>query len=340
MIAAIRSRTDRPFQVNVFCHRPAIADAAREAAWLERLRPEFARFDAAPPMRLTEVYQSFLTDDAKLAVLLAERPQWSASILGCLLLNGSQPFARPALCCSPRRRIWPKQRRRLRRASTPWSRKVTRQGGTAVCSTPRAGRPIRDDCPDAAAGKATRHSRDRGRRDHGRRGIAAVLTLGAVAAQLGTAFVACPESSADAGYRTALLSPAAEHTVMMAAISGRPARCLANRFTALGANVEPVAIPDYPIAYDAGKSLHAAAKAKGEFGYGARWAGEGVAVGTGGYRLRNWWFDCVTSWNRRTQNEGGGQRRPPAHVRIRPRGRSIGQTSQMDRRRMTDADYE
>src|ERR1700733_8286472 len=74
IIAAVRSRTDRPFNVNVFCHRPATADGAREAEWLARLRPEFARFGAIPPARLTEIYQSFLTDDAKLAVLLAERP--------------------------------------------------------------------------------------------------------------------------------------------------------------------------------------------------------------------------------------------------------------------------
>ena len=61
-------------------------------------------------------------------------------------------------------------------------------------------------------------------------GIAASLMLGAAAAQLGTAFIACPESSADAGYRAALVGPAAEHTVMTRAISGRPARCLANCF--------------------------------------------------------------------------------------------------------------
>src|SRR5205823_8589844 len=36
--------------------------------------PEFAGFGAAPPARLTEIYRTFLTDDAKLAVLLAERP--------------------------------------------------------------------------------------------------------------------------------------------------------------------------------------------------------------------------------------------------------------------------
>ena len=65
---------------------------------------------------------------------------------------------------------------------------------------------------------------------------------------------------------------------MTAAISGRPARCLANRFTALGGGVEREAIPDYPIAYDAGKALHTAAKAAGEFGYGAQWAGQGAPL--------------------------------------------------------------
>jgi nitronate monooxygenase len=109
-------------------------------------------------------------------------------------------------------------------------------------------------------------------------GISASLALGAVAAQLGTAFIASPESSADADYRAALFGPAAEHTVMTAAISGRPARCLANRFTAIGATVERRAIPDYPIAYDAGKSLHAAAKAKGDFCYGAQCAGQGAPL--------------------------------------------------------------
>ena len=36
--------------------------------------------------------------------------------------------------------------------------------------------------------------------------------------------------------------------------------------------------PDYPIAYDAGKALNAAAKAKGEPGFGAQWAGQGAAL--------------------------------------------------------------
>lgn len=109
-------------------------------------------------------------------------------------------------------------------------------------------------------------------------GIAAALRLGAGAAQLGTAFIATDESAADAGYRAALFSTAAHHTVVTRAISGRPARCLANRFTAWGADVPAAEIPAYPIAYDAGKALNAAAKAAGEFGYGAQWAGQGAPL--------------------------------------------------------------
>ncbi|HVJ93276.1 MAG TPA: hypothetical protein VM580_25920, partial [Labilithrix sp.] len=71
---------------------------------------------------------------------------------------------------------------------------------------------------------------------------------------------------------------AAEHTVMTRAISGRPARCLANWFTALGKNVPERAVPEYPIAYDAGKALHAAARKHGEFGFGAWWAGQGAPL--------------------------------------------------------------
>ena len=109
-------------------------------------------------------------------------------------------------------------------------------------------------------------------------GIAAVLRLGASAAQLGTAFIACPESQADAGYRAALASDAANHTVITRAVSGRPARCLANRCTALGQKSIARERPDYPIAYDAGKSLNAAAKRAGESGFGAQWAGQGAPL--------------------------------------------------------------
>src|SRR3546814_19484689 len=59
MIHATRALTSRAFNVNVFCHRPAHADAAREAAWLAHLQPLFAEFEARPPASLREIYTSF-----------------------------------------------------------------------------------------------------------------------------------------------------------------------------------------------------------------------------------------------------------------------------------------
>jgi nitronate monooxygenase len=65
---------------------------------------------------------------------------------------------------------------------------------------------------------------------------------------------------------------------MTALISGRPARALRNRFTALAGHVADRRPPDYPIAYDAGKALNSAAKARGEHGFGAQWAGQGAPL--------------------------------------------------------------
>src|ERR1700734_2568969 len=63
MIAEARERTSRSLNVNVFCHRPPKADPDVESAWVERLRPEFERFGARPPVALRELYSSFVEDD-------------------------------------------------------------------------------------------------------------------------------------------------------------------------------------------------------------------------------------------------------------------------------------
>jgi nitronate monooxygenase len=74
------------------------------------------------------------------------------------------------------------------------------------------------------------------------------------------------------------MSEAARHTVMADAISGRPARCLPNHFTRWGEANAALPRPGYPMVYDAGKALIAAAKAQGEWGYGAQWAGQGAPL--------------------------------------------------------------
>ena len=61
-------------------------------------------------------------------------------------------------------------------------------------------------------------------------------------------------------------------------VSGRPARCLSNRFTGLIDCADIPSVPDYPIAYDAGKAPNKAARNGGESGFGAYWAGQGAPL--------------------------------------------------------------
>jgi nitronate monooxygenase len=61
-------------------------------------------------------------------------------------------------------------------------------------------------------------------------GIAAVMALGAQAAQLGTAFIPCPESGAPQAHKDALLAAREDDTRITEKFTGKPARGLANRF--------------------------------------------------------------------------------------------------------------
>lgn len=279
MIAEIRARTSRPFNVNVFAHRPARADVDRETAWIEQLRPRFDELRATPPQRLEEIYTSFAVDDAMLAMLIETRPAIvslhfglaHSSRLGVLRDAGIVLLASVTSI------------REARQAVAAGVHAVVAQGYEAG-----GHRGIFD--PDATDDRLGTMALTRilaaeigipiiaagGIMDGA--GINAALSLGAAATQLGTAYIGTGESLADDGYRAALFSEAAYHTMMTRAISGRPARALANRFTALGEALDSAAIPDYPIAYDLGKALHSAGKAAGEFGYGAQWAGQGAPL--------------------------------------------------------------
>jgi nitronate monooxygenase len=62
------------------------------------------------------------------------------------------------------------------------------------------------------------------------RGIAAALALGAAGAQLGTAFIACPESAAPDSYKRSLADSDASATTVTDAFTGRPARGLRTPF--------------------------------------------------------------------------------------------------------------
>ncbi len=48
--------TPLPFNVNLFCHQKPTPDPSLEAAWLETLRPHFARYGVNPPSVLEPAY--------------------------------------------------------------------------------------------------------------------------------------------------------------------------------------------------------------------------------------------------------------------------------------------
>jgi nitronate monooxygenase len=106
---------------------------------------------------------------------------------------------------------------------------------------------------------------------HGR-DVAAVLVAGARAAQLGTAFLACPESGAHPVHKAALTDPAYRSTAVTRAFSGRPARALVNRFVTEHTAVAP---PAYPHVHYLTKELRAAAAAAGDPHGMSLWAGQG-----------------------------------------------------------------
>jgi len=278
LIQLTRTLTYRAFGVNLFCHQPAIADAARETEWRRWLAPEFARFSAQPPDVLREIYTSFVVARDMLDMLVHERPAVVSFHFGLPSSEVITMLKRSniVLMATATSLV---EARQIERAGIDIvvAQGVEAGGHRGVFDTQAIDQELatlvltRDlvkDChlPVIAAGGIMDGA-----------GIAAALASGACAAQLGTAYLACPESAIDEGYRHALMNGNGA-TVFTASISGRKARCLVNAFTRLDLREDRPEPPSYPIAYDAGKALHAAARAQGEHGYGAHWAGQRAAL--------------------------------------------------------------
>lgn len=278
-IEATRAATNRPFSVNVFCHRPARRDADAEAAWIRYLTPVFVELGVAAPTAIDEIYRTFVGDDEALRLLLDSRPAMVSFHFG-LPTDGQIAALRDA---------------GIRMVATATSLREAAAIEAAgldgiVAQGIEAGghRGVFD--PDAAdEGLSTLVltrllvSRTRlpviaagGIMDGA--GVRAALNLGAVAAQLGTAFILCPESAANAGYRAMLDSERAIATRLTSAISGRPARGIVNRFMEIGDRPGRPPPAGYPVAYDLAKQLHAAAARQGIEAFGAHWAGQGASL--------------------------------------------------------------
>ncbi len=107
-------------------------------------------------------------------------------------------------------------------------------------------------------------------------GVTAAMELGAVAVQIGTAYLLCPEVTITRLHRAALKSEAARHTAVTNLFSGRPARGIANRIMK---ELGPInsEVPPFPLAASAIAALRAKAESRGDNAFSPLWCGQNTS---------------------------------------------------------------
>jgi nitronate monooxygenase len=252
-LSRLRGLTSGPYNVNFFCHPAPAPDDAAEHRWRAALAPYYAELGldagniAAGPGRAPF--------GAAAAELLARVKAWGARVLSSattvdealwLQAHGADAIIAQGLEAGGHRGMF-------------LSQDLSTQVGT-LALVPQIVRAVR--LPVIAAGGIAHAD-----------SVRAVLALGAVAAQVGTAYLLCPEASTSALHRAALRSPDARHTALTRLFTGRPARGIVNR---LMRELGPMsaAAPAFPLATAAIAPLRARAESLGSTDFSPLWSGQ------------------------------------------------------------------
>lgn len=272
-LAAIATSGIKAYQINFFAHTPPVPDAAREAAWRESLAPYYREFgiDAASiptgPGRMPfspealEIIAPFkppvvsfhfgLPPDDLLAPIRA----WGGKILSSattlaearwLAARGVDAIIAQGLEAGGHRGMFLSDDLTTQIGTLPLVRQIVGSVNKPVI---------------AAGGIADAE------------GVAAVLRLGAIAAQVGTAYLLCDEATTSALHRKALQSRDAEHTALTNLFTGRPARGIVNRIMREQGPISTVA-PAFPLATAAVAPLRTKAEAAGRGDFSPLWSGQ------------------------------------------------------------------
>ncbi|MGW1224674.1 nitronate monooxygenase [Streptomyces sp. NPDC001478] len=271
-ITQVRGLTSQPFGVNLFMPQPTLTDPAAVEVYRQQLAGESTWYET--PLGDTDS----CGDDgyeAKLAILLEDPVPVVSFTFGCPSRDTLDAFAAAGTYT-------------VVTVTTPEEAQAAQWAGAdAVCAQgveagghqstfhddPQTGgagtglltlvAQVREtvQIPVIAAGGLMRGAQ-----------IAAVLAAGADAAQLGTAFLPCPESGAPVLHKQALTNPLFTRTVLTRAFSGRPARGLVNRFVREHGPYAPAA---YPQVHHLTAPLRKAAARTGDAQGMALWAGQG-----------------------------------------------------------------
>jgi len=275
-LEAIRTRTDRPYNVNFFCHAAPEASAEREAAWRAALSPYYREFgidmgaiSAGPGRAPFSAEAADVLDDFKPAVvsfhfglpsaaLLARVKAWGSKILASattveearwLEARGADAVIAQGVEAGGHRGMF-------------LSDDLTSQAGTFAL-LPQIVRAVK--LPVIAAGGIA-----------DAQGVANAIALGAAGVQIGTAYLLCPEATTSAVHRAALKSADARHTALTNLFTGRPARGIVNRIMRELGPISAV-VPAFPLATAAIAPLRAQAEGRGSGDFSPLWSGENTS---------------------------------------------------------------
>ena len=283
-LAQIQAGTTQPFNVNFFCHQIPKFDETKQQAWLQILQPYYAELGVDTKQVPTgagrlpfdqvaaDILQQFRPPIVSFhfglpnQALLQQLRSWGAKIIASattlaeglwLEAQGVDAIIAQGLEAGGHRGMF-------------LTEDLTTQMGT-LALVPQLVKAVK--LPVIAAGGIA-----------DAKGVQAVLSLGAIAAQVGTAYLLCPEATTSSLHRQVLSSASAQHTALTNIFTGRPARGVVNRLMwELGA-MHPQA-PAFPLATNALTPLRAQAETLKSADFSPLWAGQNTqgckAVGAG-----------------------------------------------------------
>ncbi|MBC3350002.1 nitronate monooxygenase [Pseudomonas sp. SWRI196] len=273
-LTTISEQTDKPFNVNFFCHQSPVFDEQRIAAWKQHLKPYYeelgADFDGPTPVSNRTPF-----DDAACRVLEQMRPEVVSfhfglpekSLLDRVKATGAKVLSSAT---TVEEALWLEQ-----------------HGCDAIIAMGyeaggHRGMFLSDDLntqvglfallPQVVDAVSVPVIAAGGIGDA--RGIVAAFALGASAVQLGSAYLFTPEAKVSPSHHRALRTAKESQTAVTNLFTGRPARGIVNRVMREIGPMSPMA-PAFPLAGGALMPL----RAKDEADFSNLWAGQAFAMG-------------------------------------------------------------